>query len=115
MEQGNYADAIDWLERRTLQIGLESADDAPPASLDPNQNPVAEKPSLDLFSGFLGQDSTPEVNRLEKSIYDTSARYNLARCYLALGDYQRAKELLEDDAFNAAQKRGNAKLLQVLK
>jgi len=115
MEQGNYADAIDWLERRTLQIGLEDAEDAPPASLDPNQSPVAEKPSLDLLSGFLDQDSTPEVNRLEKSIYDTSARYNLARCYLALGDYQRAKELLEDDAFNAAQKRGNAKLLQVLK
>lgn len=112
MEQGNYSDAIDWLERRTLQIGV---DDTPPASLDPNQNPIAQNPSLDLLSGLVGQNSTPEVNRLEKSIYDTSARYNLARCYLALGDYQRAKELLEDDAFDAAQKRGNAKLLRVLK
>ena len=112
MEQGNYSDAIDWLERRTLQIGV---DDKPPASLDPNQNPIAQNPSLDLLSGLVGQNSTPEVNRLEKSIYDTSARYNLARCYLALGDYQRAKELLEDDAFDAAQKRGNAKLLRVLK
>lgn len=112
MEQGNYLDAIDWLERRTLQIGV---GDAPPASLDPNQNPIAQKPSLDLLSGLVGQNSTPEVNRLEKSIYDRSARYNLARCYLALGDYQRAKELLEDDAFDAAQKRGNAKLLRVLK
>lgn len=112
MEQGNYSDAIDWLERRTLQIGVE---DTPPASLDPNQNPIAQNPSLDLLSGLVGQNSTPEVNRLEKSIYDTSARYNLARCYLALGDYQRAKELLEDDAFDAAQKRGNAKLLRVLK
>ena len=112
MEQGNYSDAIDWLERRTLQIGV---DDTPPASLDPNRNPIAQNPSLDLLSGLVGQNSTPEVNRLEKSIYDTSARYNLARCYLALGDYQRAKELLEDDAFDAAQKRGNAKLLRVLK
>ena len=112
MEQGNYSDAIDWLERRTLQIGV---DDTPPASLDPNQNPIAQNPSLDLLSGLVGQNSTPEVNRLDKSIYDTSARYNLARCYLALGDYQRAKELLEDDAFDAAQKRGNAKLLRVLK
>ena len=112
MEQGNYSDAIDWLERRTLQIGV---GDVPPASLDPNQNPIAQNPSLDLLSGLVGQNSTPEVNRLEKSIYDTSARYNLARCYLALGDYQRAKELLEDDAFDAAQKRGNAKLLRVLK
>ena len=115
MEQGNYQDAIDWLERRTLQIGVEAdSQDTPPLSLDPNQAPAAEKPSLDLLPGVIGQKSTPEVNRLEKSNYDISARYNLARCYLALGDHQRAKELFDDDAFDASQKRGNAKLLLLL-
>ena len=115
MEQGNYQDAIDWLERRTLQIGVEpDSNEGLPPSLAPNQIPAAERPNLDLLPGLVGNESTPEVDRLEKSNYDVSARYNLARCYLALGDHQRAKELLEDDAFDASQKRGHAKLLLLL-
>lgn len=115
MEQGNYLDAIDWLERRTLQIGVESdRTPAPEVSLDPTQAQGPVKPSLDLLPSLVGQESTPEVDRLEQSVYAASARYNLARCYLAVGNQQRAKELLEDNAFGAAQKRGNAKLLQLL-
>ncbi|MBA62131.1 MAG: hypothetical protein CMJ76_07170 [Planctomycetaceae bacterium] len=115
MEQGNYPDAIDWLEGRTLQLGVEPAGKEPlSAAADPNQSATVLNPSLDLLPGLVGQPSTPEVDRLEQSAYDASARYNLARCYLAVGDHQRAKELLEDDAFNTAQKRSNAKLINLL-
>lgn len=116
MEQGNYSDAIGWLEQRTLQIGVpEQQETEPPATITGNQTVPAERPSLDLLPGLVvGHPVTPDVNRLEKSAYDVSARYNLARCYLATGDYQRAKQLLADDAFDASQKRAHAKLLALI-
>ena len=114
MEQGNYADAIDWLEKRTLQIGVEATQSLS-AELTPNQPAtVEERPSLSLLPGLVTQESTLDINRLEQSNFENSARYNLARCYLAIGEPERAVEILQtvDDASDAG--RANARLIKLL-
>ncbi len=114
MEQGNYADAIDWLEKRTLQIGVEPTQSLS-AELTPNQPAtVEERPSLSLLPGLVTQESTLDINRLEQSNFENSARYNLARCYLAIGEPERAVEILQtvDAASDAG--RANARLIKLL-
>ncbi len=114
MEQGNYADAIDWLEKRTLQIGVE-APQSPPVELAPNQPAtVEERPSLSLLPGLVTEESTPDINRLEQSNFENSARYNLARCYLAIGEPERAVEILQTVEADSDAGRANARLVKLL-
>jgi len=115
MEQGNYPDAIDWLEKRTLQIGVDTDTETqqPPVALAPNPADTTQRPALPLLPGVITENATPEINRLEQSAYDASARYNLARCYIAVGEPERAAELLTE-SLKVSSGRGNAKLIKVI-
>ena len=125
MEEGQYRDAIEWFERRTLQSSLQedSSDGSEiPAPRETNAPQVpdnASKPAEpiidigDILSGNSLTAGPSDATKLLKSAYHDLAVYNLARCYYALGEKDRAIELLTNT--QSQQRVGDQQLLQWIK
>ena len=120
------SDAIEWFERRTLQSSLH--EDSPrddseiPSPRETNAPQVPGNPSKprepiinidDILSGNSLTAGPSAATKLLKSAYHDLAVYNLARCYHALGETERAIELLTNS--QSQQRVGDQQLLQWIK